>query len=188
MIKVALTNLGKYNEGELDFVWLRLPATDEEIANAFEAIEVADDTQYEEYFISDYEAPIGINIDQHTDLEAVNEMAEKLEGIDELEEILSGTFDPKTVLTFARQAEQAGLIEDANYHVGDIISDERMGEMVRSIAEESGWHSVANFLASVKRTNDEYYLLDGYENAENLEYSDLESIVEDIVREITRHI
>ena len=30
-LRVALTNLGKYNEGELIFKWLDLPATEEEI-------------------------------------------------------------------------------------------------------------------------------------------------------------
>lgn len=54
-LRVALTNLGKYNEGELVFKWLDLPATDEEIEQAFKSIGVAEGTEYEEYFITDYE-------------------------------------------------------------------------------------------------------------------------------------
>lgn len=37
-LKVFLTNLGKYNEGELVGKWLELPATDEEIEEVKERI------------------------------------------------------------------------------------------------------------------------------------------------------
>lgn len=54
-LRVALTNLGKYNEGELIFEWLELPTTEEEVEAAFKYIGVAEGTEYEEYFITDYE-------------------------------------------------------------------------------------------------------------------------------------
>lgn len=76
-IKVALTNLGKYNEGELSYVWLDLPASDEELTKALEAIEVAPNSEYEEYFITDYEAPFQIG--EYESLTKLNEMAEEMD-------------------------------------------------------------------------------------------------------------
>lgn len=81
---IALTNLGKYNEGELVCKWLDLPATDEEIQAAFEAIGVADNTEYEEYFISDYVSEI-LPIGEYTNLEELNEQAEKIDNYSEEE-------------------------------------------------------------------------------------------------------
>lgn len=98
-MRIALTNLGKYNEGILDFVWLDLPATEEEIAEAFDKIEVSHDDahyysdlhdndfriEYEEYFITDYECSF-YKIGEYEDLDDLNEIAETLEGLDSHEE------------------------------------------------------------------------------------------------------
>ena len=78
MIKVALTNLGKYNEGELVFKWLELPATEEEIEEAKVAIGINE--EYEEWFISDYETAIeGLHIGEYENLDYINELAERFE-------------------------------------------------------------------------------------------------------------
>lgn len=55
--KVFITNLGKYNEGELVGKWLDLPCADIEAELA--EIGVAPGTQYEEYFITDCENEVG---------------------------------------------------------------------------------------------------------------------------------
>ena len=47
MINVALSNLNKYNEGELVFEWVELPATVEEIEYAMEKIGI-DEGYYKE--------------------------------------------------------------------------------------------------------------------------------------------
>ena len=46
---VCIQNLGKYNEGELVFKWLDLPATHEEIEQAMTDIGINE--EYEEYMI-----------------------------------------------------------------------------------------------------------------------------------------
>lgn len=80
MIKIALTNLGKYNEGDLVFKWIDLPASEEEIEEVKEAIGIND--QYEEWFISDYETDIeGLTIDEYENLERLNELAERLDDL-----------------------------------------------------------------------------------------------------------
>ena len=81
MIKVFLTNLGKYNEGYLIGEWLELPATQEEINNCMERIGINE--EYEEWFITDYEASFNIEIGEYSNLDELNEIAEQL---DELEE------------------------------------------------------------------------------------------------------
>lgn len=89
-LRVALTNLGKYNEGELIFEWLELPATEEEIEQAFQNIKVADGTEYEEYFITDYETDIeGLKVGEYENLWELNEKMEELSTLQnyEIEEI-----------------------------------------------------------------------------------------------------
>ena len=74
MVRIALTNLGKYNEGILVYEWLELPFTDEEMDQVLEAIGI-DDEVYEEYFISDYESDIiGLEINEYTNLYRLNDL------------------------------------------------------------------------------------------------------------------
>ncbi|SHJ81757.1 antirestriction protein ArdA [Propionispora hippei] len=85
MLKIALTNLGKYNEGELVYKWLELPATEDEIEEAKEAIGINE--QYEEWFITDYETDIeGLQVGEYEDLEALNELAERYENLHEYDQ------------------------------------------------------------------------------------------------------
>lgn len=86
MLKIALTNLGKYNEGELIYKWLDLPATQEEIDKTLEAIGI-DGEEYEEYFITDYETDIeGLKVGEYASLETLNELAERYENLSEYEQ------------------------------------------------------------------------------------------------------
>ena len=81
MFNVALTNLGKYNEGELIYTWLSLPATDEEITAAMDKIGINE--EYEEFFITDYENDYDYAVGEYDNLEDLNEKAETLEAIDD---------------------------------------------------------------------------------------------------------
>ncbi len=80
--QIALTNLGKYNEGHLIFTWLQLPFTDEELQAAKDEIGI--NAQYEEWFITDYESDIvGLKIDEYENIEDLNELLEQIEEIDD---------------------------------------------------------------------------------------------------------
>ena len=81
-MRIALTNLGKYNEGELVYTWLDLPATESEIAAAFDEIGINE--YYEEFFITDYECAF-YEIGEFENLTALNEIAETLEALDDWE-------------------------------------------------------------------------------------------------------
>jgi len=105
MMNIALTNLGKYNEGVLDFVWLTLPATEEEIAQAFDKIQVSHDDihyysngrgqvaktdyygEYEEFFITDYECDY-MDINEYDNLDRLNEIAETVEDLEDYEQTI----------------------------------------------------------------------------------------------------
>lgn len=78
-MRIYLTNLGKYNEGELVGQWLELPATDEEIVRTHWNI-LIDGEKYEECFITDYEdSPISIG--EYDNLDYLNEVAEEYENL-----------------------------------------------------------------------------------------------------------
>ena len=62
-----ITNLGKYNEGELVGEWVKFPTTAEELKEVFKRIGIGqkDDfgQPYEEWFITDYEATASLDIE-----------------------------------------------------------------------------------------------------------------------------
>lgn len=79
-LNVYLTNLGKYNEGELLGKWVEV-TTDTNWQEELKSIGVADNTEYEEYFITDFESNFGFHVDEYTSLHELNEIAEKIEKI-----------------------------------------------------------------------------------------------------------
>lgn len=87
MLKIYLTNLGKYNEGILQGEWLSLPASDEEIEACKERIGINE--HYEEWFITDYETDVnGLKVNEYDDLDELNELAEAIEEDPEAAEAL----------------------------------------------------------------------------------------------------
>ena len=122
MINIALTNLGKYNEGLLIYEWLELPATDEEISEAMKKIGINE--EYEEFFITDYESEIpGLKVHEYENIEKLNEMAEELESLEEYElEKIAAIID-------YTDYELAAIIEnvdDYQFYPG-VSSDEELG-------------------------------------------------------------
>ena len=95
MIKIYLTNLGKYNEGELLGEWVELPVSEKELNEVFDRIQICHDNieysdecgnPYEEYFITDYETDIsGFKIGEYDSLSRLNEIAETLEDLEKYE-------------------------------------------------------------------------------------------------------
>ena len=73
MMNIYLTNLGKYNEGELVGEWVKLPVSDEELQKVFERIGINE--EYEEYFITDYECDF-YEIGEYENIDTLNEKAE----------------------------------------------------------------------------------------------------------------
>lgn len=146
-MKIALTNLGKYNEGILDFVWLTLPATDDEIAEAFDQIQVSHDGkhyysnglgqvadndiygEYEEFFISDYECDY-MQIGEYDNLSELNRIAEEVENLNEGQQDII-----KALMNEGYDLEEALDIMD-DCHLYDGCYD--MSEVAYDIAYETG--------------------------------------------------
>lgn len=57
-----VTNLGKYNEGELLGEWVKFPTTEDKMKEVFERIGIGSKDEfgqvYEEWFITDYDCSI----------------------------------------------------------------------------------------------------------------------------------
>ena len=95
MLKGYITNLGKYNEGQLVGEWITFPISDEELEAVFERIGIND--YYEEFFFTDWDCDFVTGLGEYENIEAVNELAEALEEIennseeDKLEAIIEAT-------------------------------------------------------------------------------------------------
>lgn len=74
-MNIYLTNLGKYNEGELIGEWVELPVSQEELQKVFERIGINE--EYEEYFITDYECDF-YEVGEYESLDTLNEIAERI--------------------------------------------------------------------------------------------------------------
>ena len=82
MMNIYLTNLGKYNEGELIGEWVELPISNEELQEVFKRIGINE--EYEEYFITDYECDF-YEVGEYENIDTLNEIAERLDELNETE-------------------------------------------------------------------------------------------------------
>lgn len=75
-MQIYISNLGKYNEGELSGAWFHPPINMEEMK---EKIVLND--EYEEYAIHDYDLPFNIN--EYTPIHEINRSCTMIEEIEE---------------------------------------------------------------------------------------------------------
>ena len=78
-----ITNLGKYNEGELVGEWVGFPVTPEEMQEVFKRIGIGQTDEfgqpYEEWFIADYDCPIPGLYDCLGEYASLDDLANKIE-------------------------------------------------------------------------------------------------------------
>ena len=123
-MEIFLTNLGKYNEGELVGKWISLPISSEELAEVLLEIGI-DGAEYEEYFITDYEAPF--KVEEYDNLERLNEIAEDLETFTETQlkllSVIEGEFsDIETAIDKVKDGEIL--------YYEDISNEEDLGQVI----------------------------------------------------------
>lgn len=111
-LRIYVTNLGKYNEGELVGEWVDLPVSDEELQDVYRRIGISDEPDeygqvYEEVFITDYETDIdGIYVREYDNIQELNKLAEKIESLSDWElkifsnAVEAGFFDPDDIEDF----------------------------------------------------------------------------------------
>lgn len=92
VISIFLTNLGKYNEGDLVGEWVALPTTKENLSQVMKRIGIGSKDEfgqpYEEWFISDYDCDISDlakGLGEHENLNELNYLAAKIEDLCEFE-------------------------------------------------------------------------------------------------------
>lgn len=83
MLGVYLTNLKKYNEGELFGEWLYLPMDGEELQNKYDEIIGKD-----EYFISDYDDEYGFGFGEYEDIFKLNELLNEVDDMNKVAGIM----------------------------------------------------------------------------------------------------
>ena len=135
MFRVFITNLGKYNEGELVGKWLDLPC--EDIESELASIGVSDEPDengnyYEEYFITDFENDYNYKVGEYDSLDNLNEIAEELENLDD--------YDREVVNAFIENGsdieEALDGLRDGDYMVFSNCSD--MTDVAYQYIEETG--------------------------------------------------
>jgi antirestriction protein len=119
MFNGFITNLGKYNEGELVGKWITFPISEEDLEKVYEEIGINE--EYEEIFFTDWECDFDMGFGEYEDIESLNELAERLEGadLDAIEAYIEATGEN---------------LEDALDHIDDCIFYH--GYTLEEVAEE----------------------------------------------------
>lgn len=148
MLKIYLTNLGKYNEGFLVGEWVTLPVSDEELEAVLERIGISEDPDengnyYEETFITDYETDIeGLNVGEYDSISDLNDLAESVEGLDSYEETALEAF-LENGCSFEEALEN---VKDGNYRIYSDCHD--MTDVAYEVVEELDYlHGVPENIA-----------------------------------------
>lgn len=132
IIKVAITNLAAYNEGDLIYKWLELPATQEEIENAYQAVKRSE--LDEEFFISDYETCItGLKIGEYESIEKLNELAEQFQELDEYDRLIFEAYVNYTDFEEVLEKLNNNELEGCVYYDCDNMTD-----VAYQVVEETG--------------------------------------------------
>ena len=131
VFNIYLTNLGKYNEGELVGKWVSLPT-----ANGFEEHleEIGINEEYEEWFISDYETDIeGLEVGEYDNIEELDELAAELESLDD--------YDAKAFSAFIECGysfnEALENVQNGNYRIYSNCQD--MEDVAMEVVKECGY-------------------------------------------------
>ena len=136
MIEAYVTNLGKYNEGELYSELLRLPATQDEVKAVLSKIGV-DGFMYEEFFIADYKTSVeGLNecLGEYESVDELNYLAALLSDLDKWElekfeaalELGDNSGSVKELINLAQNLDCYDFFPDVNDHddLGRYLIDE----------------------------------------------------------------
>ena len=118
-IKGFITNLGKYNEGELVGEWIDFPISDEDLQAVLKRIGIGSTDEfgspYEEIFFTDWELPEGMDwriFGEYPQISEVNRVAEFFENESYDSGVLSAIFDHATNIEEAMQ-----ILEDGEFTV-----------------------------------------------------------------------
>lgn len=174
VLRGALTNLGKYNEGGLDYVWVSFPCDEDDFQDSLEKIGIGKDRGdgfvYEEYFFSDWDTDYDwvdlSNLGEYEDFDDVNEYAESLENI----------VDDGNEEEFKAAMEYSGDFHDALdlVETGSVtkISDESMSNRMD---EAIGAYYIDSMGSYAMSNIEEYFDYEEYGRYVRIEYYPVEA-------------
>ena len=127
-MKIYLTNLGRYNEGYLVGKWVKLPVCEEVLDKVLKEIGINE--YYEEYFITDYENEIigiGDVISEYSSVQALNELAQRLEDLsaDEADK-LGAVLEYEACKSVSEVLELLDKLDEFDL-LTDVTDDEKLG-------------------------------------------------------------
>ena len=169
VLRGALTNLGKYNEGGLDYVWVSFPCDEDDFQDSLKKIGIGEDrgdgSVYEEYFFSDWDTDYDwvdlSNLGEYEDFDDVNEYAESLENIvdDGNEEEFKAAMEYSGDFKDALDLVETGSVTK----ISDESSSSRMDEEIGAYYRDSmGSYSMSNI--------EEYFDYEAYGRDIRIEY------------------
>ena len=135
-MRVYITDLEAYNNGHLVGAWYELPMNEDLLAESIEnelqkGKNICNSAHHhEEYFITDYECNY-MKIDEYESLTKLNEIAQKMDSLDEQEKIAVKLMLENYIVNF---------IDEAIENIDNMIctGEEEMEDIAYSCIEESG--------------------------------------------------
>ena len=127
-MKIFITNVGRYNEGYLVGKWVKLPVCEEVLDKVLKEIGINE--YYEEYFITDYEndiVGIGDVISEYSSVQALNELAQRLEELsDDEADKLGAVLEYEACRSVSDVLELLDKLDEFDL-LTDVTDDEELG-------------------------------------------------------------
>lgn len=175
--KLYIANLGKYNEGELVGSWFEFPIDMNEVA-----VEIGLNAQYEEYAIHDYEMVYPITVNEYSSVNTLNDIVASLDAIDGLYELCEALNSDSKYDVNSWGHLAVNVFSEMEYDA-DIVDGEWLDDYIKN--SDRGWEGIKIFLSRAN-VNNEYHLLDGYGNVQELHYSDVQNMLHDAIQDAIR--
>ena len=128
MLTAFITNLGKYNEGELIGKWINFPISEEELQEVF--AEIGINEEYEEFFFTDYEDN-WFNLGEYESIDTLNEIGEILEDMEDSEEVFQALLEDGYDIY-----EAIEIVKECDYMFYDNCND--MTDVAYKYIEQTG--------------------------------------------------
>ena len=164
IIKVFVSNLAKYNDGELTGQWTTLPVDDvnKGILDKLELGGNSHDGYNHDWFISDYEAPFKIN--EYDDLYNLNELAEALESYDTIEDIYNVIDDKEAI------------------YLPELFDD--LDDLIETLGVDPVEAARATFFGKIQNWNDDYFYINEVGNFESMNEYQFQKMLENSANNI----
>lgn len=130
-MKIFLTNLGKYNEGELVGEWVELPVSQGELQEVFDHIGINE--EYEEYFITDYECDL-YEVGEYENIDKLNDIAERIKKLYGEERNVVKALIQKLDYTLDEAIEK---VNNGDYRI--YYDCDEMADVAYQVVEECGY-------------------------------------------------